>query len=157
MTNSKPDFRKIFEASPGAYLIITPQFDIVAVSNAYLAATMTIREYIVGRGLFEVFPDNPDDPNADGVANLTHSLKEVMRTKKPHTMAVQKYDIPKPVNKGGGFEVRFWRPVNSPILDDSDEILYITHCVEDITHMVDVLGDAMDKQMEIQQEKKQPN
>ncbi len=149
-----PDFRKIFESSPGAYLILSPDLTIVAVSNAYLKATMTKRNVIVGRGLFEVFPDNPDDPNANGVSNLTHSLNEVLRTKKPHTMAVQKYDIPKPKNRGGGFEVRYWRPENSPILDETGEILYITHYVEDVTHMVDVLGDAIDKQKQLQREKK---
>lgn len=156
LANPKPNFRKIFESSPGAYLILSPDFDIVAVSDAYLAATMTKRESIVGRALFEVFPDNPNDPTADGVANLTHSLTEVLRTKKPHTMRVQKYDIPKPEAKGGGFEVRFWRPENSPILDDDGKVLYITHCVEDVTHMVDVLGDAMDKQSTLTQEKGTP-
>jgi PAS domain S-box-containing protein len=153
MTISEPNFRKIFESSPGAYLILSPEFNIVAVSDAYLEATMTDREQIVGRGLFEVFPDNPKDPTANGVANLTYSLKEVLRTKKPHTMSVQKYDIPKPKNKGGGFEVRYWRPENSPILDEKNKVLYITHCVEDITHMVDALGDAVEKQLEIQQDK----
>jgi PAS domain S-box-containing protein len=152
MVDINPDFRKIFESSPGAYLILSPDFQIVAVSDAYLSATMTKREEIVGRGLFEVFPDNPDDPNADGVKNLTYSLNEVLRTKKPHTMAVQKYDIPKPHDKGGGFEVRYWRPENSPILDENDKIIYITHCVEDVTRMVDVLGDAMEKQKQLDQE-----
>jgi hypothetical protein len=68
-------------------------------------------------------------------------------------MAVQKYDIPKPEDKGGGFEVRYWRPENSPILDENNNVLYITHCVEDVTRMVDVLDDAMDKQKQLEQEK----
>lgn len=152
MINREPNFRKIFESSPGAYLILSPDFEIVAVSNAYLAATMTKREQIVGRALFEVFPDNPDDSVADGVANLTHSLGEVLRTNKSHTMAIQKYDIPKPKDEGGGFEVRFWRPENSPILDAEGKIIYITHCVEDVTRLVDVLGDAADKQKQLEQE-----
>lgn len=150
-TNGEPDFRKLFESSPGAYLILSPDFNIVAVSDAYLLATLTKRNELVGRGLFDVFPDNPDDPDANGVANLTHSLNEVLRTKKPHTMALQKYDVPKP--KGAGFEVKYWRPENSPILDDDGEVLYITHHVEDVTHMVDVLGDAMNKQKQLEKEK----
>jgi hypothetical protein len=107
---------------------------------------MTVREEIVGRGLFEVFPDNPDDPAADGVANLTHSLQSVLATKAPHTMTIQKYDIPRPQDQGGGFEARYWRPSNSPVLDDGGEVMYLTHQVEDVTHMMDVLEDAMDKQ-----------
>lgn len=140
----EPDFRKIFEGSPAAYLMLSPSFQIVAVSDAYLSATMTKREDIVGKGLFKVFPDNPDDPAADGVAKLTHSLKEVLKHKVSHKMYIQKYDIPRPEKFGGGFEARWWRPINSPVLDDNGNVVYITHHVEDVTHMIDVLEDAMD-------------
>jgi hypothetical protein len=87
---------------------------IVAVSDAYLHATMTRREDILGRGLFEVFPDNPDDPAATGVGNLRASLDRVRSGRLPDTMAVQKYDIRRPEADGGGFEVRYWSPLNSP-------------------------------------------
>ena len=60
------DYRRIFEATPGLYLLLDPDFNIVGVNEAYLSATMTRREDIVGKGLFEVFPDNPDDPAATG-------------------------------------------------------------------------------------------
>ena len=33
---------------------------------------------IMGKGMFEVFPDNPDDPNATGVSNLRDSLERVL-------------------------------------------------------------------------------
>lgn len=67
---SGPDFRWLFEGAPGLYLVLDPQLTIVAVSNAYLAATMTTRENILGRNLFEVFPDNPDHPDATGPGGL---------------------------------------------------------------------------------------
>ena len=111
------DFRALFESAPGLYLVLEPDLRIVAVSDAYLAATMTEREEIVGKYLFDVFPDNPADPAATGVRNLRASLDTVLRTGKPHTMAVQKYDIRRPEAEGGGFEERYWSPVNSPVLD----------------------------------------
>jgi hypothetical protein len=64
-----------------------------ASSDAYLAATKTRRDDIVGRGIFDVFPDNPDDPEATGVANLRASLERVRARRLPDAMAVQKYDI----------------------------------------------------------------
>ena len=100
------DFRRLFEAAPGCFLVLDPSLHIVAVSDAYLAATMTSREAIVGRPFFEVFPDNPDDPAASGVSNLRDSLRHVAETKQPHTVAVQKYDIRRPASLGGEFEVR---------------------------------------------------
>ena len=62
-----PDFRQVFEKSPELQLVVDVRFTIVAVTDAYCRATMTKRGDIVGRGLFEVFPDNPDDMRADGV------------------------------------------------------------------------------------------
>ena len=69
-----PDFQAVFEATPDLYLILTPDLRIVAVSDAYCRATMTERAAILGRGVFEAFPDNPADPTADGVSNLRTSL-----------------------------------------------------------------------------------
>ena len=75
----QPDFRALFEGAPDLYLVLTPDLKIVAVSEAYLRATMTTRDDIVGRGLFDVFPDNPHDPAATGVSNLNASLQRVLQ------------------------------------------------------------------------------
>src|ERR1043166_5087743 len=131
-----PDFRALFESAPGLYLVLTPDLTIVAVSDAYLRATMTKRREILGRGIFDVFPDNPDDHYATGVRNLRTSLQRVIQDKTPDTMAVQKYDIRKPESEGGGFEERFWSPVNSPIFGSDKGVLYIIHRVEDVTEFV---------------------
>src|SRR5262249_28475703 len=109
---------------------------IVAASDAYLRATMTRRVEILGRGLFDVFPDNPDDPAATGTANLRASLERVLARRAPDTMAVQKYDIRRPAAEGGGFEVRYWSPVNSPVLGRDGQVRYVIHRVEDVTERV---------------------
>ncbi len=131
-----PDFRALFESAPGLYLVLTPNLKIVAASDAYLRATMTKREEVLGRGIFEVFPDNPADPTATGVRNLNASLERVLRNKNPDAMAVQKYDIRRPEAKGGGFEERYWSPVNSPVFGPGGEVAYIIHRVEDVTEFV---------------------
>lgn len=136
--SSSLDFKLLFEQAPGLFLILKPDpdFTILTASDAYLSATLTEREKIVGRGLFEVFPDNPDDPKATGTSNLRASLERVLARKTADTMAVQKYDIRRPENEGGGFEERFWSPVNSPVLSASSDILWIIHRVEDVTEFV---------------------
>ncbi|RKH38993.1 PAS domain-containing sensor histidine kinase, partial [Corallococcus llansteffanensis] len=131
-----PDFRALFEASPNPYLVLTPGFVIVAVTEAYLRATQTRREAILGRHIFDVFPDNPDDPAATGVTNLRASLERVVKTGAPDAMAVQKYDIPRPEADGGGFDVRYWSPLNSPVFDGDGTLRYLIHRVEDVTDFV---------------------
>ena len=129
------DFDILFENAPDLYLIMDPQFKIVEVNKAYRTAALVTREYLIGKFIFEAFPDNPNDPNATGTANLKASLTRALKTKKPDAMAVQKYDI----NKGDGtFEVRHWSPSNTPVLNDKGEVLYIIHKVEDVTEFMKV-------------------
>lgn len=146
---SEPDFRALFEAAPGLYLVLDPELRIVAASDAYLRATMTRRDQIIGRGLFEVFPDNPDDPEATGVSNLSASLERVRRHRVPDTMAVQKYDIQRPEDEGGGFEERYWSPKNTPVLDTSGEVAYIIHRVQDVTDFIRLAERGTEQEAEI--------
>jgi signal transduction histidine kinase/DNA-binding response OmpR family regulator len=133
---AKLDFRSLFESAPGLYLVLDPDLQIVAMSDAYAIATMTRREEIIGRNIFDVFPDNPDDPDADGVRNLKASLAQVIEQKTANTMAIQKYDIRKSESEGGGFEKRYWSPFNSPVLGKNQKLAYIIHRVEDVTEFI---------------------
>jgi signal transduction histidine kinase/FixJ family two-component response regulator len=130
------DFKALFESGPGLYLILDPNLIIVAVSDAYLHATMTKRAEIVGRAVFDVFPDNPDDPTATGVATLRTSMERVRSDLVSDTVAVQKFDIRRPDSDGGGFETRYWSPVNSPILGPDGKLAFIFNRVEDVTEFM---------------------
>jgi PAS domain S-box-containing protein len=136
-TDFELDYRQLFESSPGLFLVIkadSPVFTILDASDAYLKATMTNRQEIMGRGLFEVFPDNPTDNKADGVSNLKNSLEFVMRNKTAHEMPVQKYDVQRH-DSGGHFEERYWAPLNSPVFDNN-KITCIIHKVQDVTEVI---------------------
>ena len=132
------DFQRLFAVIPGLYIIYDLDFVIVGGSDAYFQATKTKREEVVGRHLFEVFPDNPDDLNADGVRNLRASIESVLKHQKQHMMAVQKYDIRRPASEGGGFEECYWTSVNSPFFNEHGEMTHIIHRAEDVTEFVRV-------------------
>jgi two-component system, cell cycle sensor histidine kinase and response regulator CckA len=132
-SSRQPDFRVLFESAPGLYLVVTSDLRIVAASDAYLQATMTKRDEILGRGVFDVFPDNPRDPTASGVRNLKASLERVIKGRVSDAMAVQKYDIRRPDSEGGEFEERYWSPANFPVCGATGEVTYIIHRVEDVT------------------------
>jgi PAS domain S-box-containing protein len=128
------EIQRAFRHAPGHFLILSAEagFPIVGASDSYLRATYT-DESIFGRRLFEVFPDNPQDPNATGVRDLTASLQRVLASRAPDTMGVIRYDVPLPDGADGGFEERYWRPVNAPVLDEQGEVQYIIHRIEDAT------------------------
>lgn len=139
MNKSTTDFQSIFKSLPGLYLILrpnTPKYTIEYSSDAYNKQTMTERDKIIGRGLFEVFPDNPEDKNANGESNLSISLLRVLETRKQDILPVQRYDIRRPKIMGGGFEERYWTPINTPVLDEQGKVIYIIHQAEDVTERV---------------------
>lgn len=136
MAEESPDFRALFEASPDVLLVLlpdAPRFTIVAATQSRLLATQTTYEQNIGHGLFELFPDNPDDPSATGTSNLRLSLQRVIATRAADTMAVQKYDIRAP---DGTFQSKYWSPKNLPVLGPNGELRYILHRVEDVTELV---------------------
>lgn len=130
------NFARVFDAVPSPCLLLTPQFVICGANQAYLRATHRTVEELYGQFMFDAFPDNPDDPTANGVANLRTSLERALRTRRPDTMAVQKYDIEVRAGHGARFEERFWSPVNVPVLDAQGRVELLIHRVDDVTALI---------------------
>ncbi|MEI9929484.1 MAG: PAS domain-containing protein [Rhizomicrobium sp.] len=128
-----PDFTAVFEKLPRPYLVIDAHFVIVAQNDAHAAVTMMKKGSAIGRQLFEVYPDNPEHYSADGVSYLRASILSVIKTRHADEMAMQKYDVQRSWAQGGGFETRYWRVVNIPILDDKGFVKWILNCPEDVT------------------------
>lgn len=129
-------YQRVFEALPGAFLLLLPDsdFTIAGVSDEYLKATLRQRDEIIGRPVFEVFPDNPDTPEANSTRNLSRSLQKVVATRQPDIMAIQRYDVRRP--DGEGFDVRYWSPINAPVLSDDGGLLCVAHRVDNVTEYV---------------------
>jgi len=135
----QPDFLSVFESLPGAYIVLlpSPEHQIVAISDEYLRVTLTRREDLLGKSLFEAFPTNPEDTESQsGVQRFRESIARILMQKKADSMAMQKYDIPRAPHDGGGYEVRYWNPVNAPVLDKMGNVRFIIHRVEDVTSLV---------------------
>jgi PAS domain S-box-containing protein len=130
------DFRVLFESAPGLFLVLEPNppyFTIRGASDAYLKATNTKRNEITGKGIFDIFPDDPNDPAATGIKNLRTSLERVLKEKAANTMEVQKYGNSHRRYQENGFEERYWSQLNMPVFDNAKNIKYIIHRAEDVT------------------------
>ncbi|MEU7378009.1 SpoIIE family protein phosphatase [Streptomyces albidoflavus] len=132
---SQIDYKALFMAAPGPNLVLGPDLVIVDVNEAYLQVTGRTREDLIGLYLFDAFPRNPADPHASGMQDLDASLHRALRTKEPDTMALMKYDIPRP-GRPGAFEERWWSPINTPVLGPDGQVAWIIHRVEDVTAFV---------------------
>lgn len=138
-----PDFQKVFECSPTPYMLLSPDLIIVGVNEAYAKATLINRSEVIGKHLFVVFPDNPNDDASSSTKLLSFSINTVVKRKKSHLMGITRYDIPVP-GKSGEFEERFWQPRNNPVFNDAGDVVYILHDAEDVTDLVKSKNQAKD-------------
>ena len=129
----QPHFEDVFQLLPTPSLLLlpdAPKFTIVAVNKAYLETMISIEEDLLGKGIFEAFPDNPKDLISKGSSNLMKSLEQVVSKKESHKIPLQKYNMLLPgISK---FKVRYFNIQNIPLKDDG-KINYILHSVEDVT------------------------
>ncbi|HEV7992708.1 MAG TPA: ATP-binding protein [Gemmatimonadaceae bacterium] len=138
-----PDFEAFFEALPAPCIVFAadaPRFTIVAVNDAYLTATNSVRygvRGLLGRPLFQTFPDPLFDPMATETANLRISLHRVMQSRASDRMLVQRYTTR---HEDGREEERLWCPINAPVLDDDGQVAFVVHHVEDVTARLATYG-----------------
>ncbi|MGW4704413.1 PP2C family protein-serine/threonine phosphatase [Streptomyces sp. NPDC004285] len=129
------DYEAVFQALPGAVALLTPGLVYTDVNEAYLLTAGRTREQIVGRFLFDVFPDNPGDPSATGTRNLRASLERVVATRERDSMALQRYDVESP-DRPGHWQERYWSPVNVPVLAPDGSVALVLHRVEEVTELI---------------------
>ncbi len=134
----EPDFLRLFQAAPTPYVVLSPAFVILAVNDAFLEVSRRTRDSLVGRLVFDAFPDNPRDPAPTGVQSLRRSLERVLHARCTDMMPVQQYDISEGTPPDVQFVERHWCPVNVPVLGANGEVQYILHCVEEISRLLDV-------------------
>jgi PAS domain-containing protein len=132
------DYKLIFDSMPGMCLVLDPSFKIFAQNRAHAKATLSIAMNVTGRGLFEVFPDNPADSNADGVASVRRSLLKVLKTRETDVMPIVRYDV-QPAS--GKFQSRYWAITNTPILGPDGYVQWIINRAEDVTELIDLRQD----------------
>ena len=124
------NFKALFEEAHGSILVLNPSFTILAISDAYVEATYTKREDLVGKYFFDVFQDTK---NTTAVAETKASLEYVLKNKKPHLMPMLRMEIK---NLAGVVEEKYWNPINKPILTKDNQVQYIVHIVKDLTEFV---------------------
>jgi PAS domain-containing protein len=135
MTAPQIDYAAVFRDLPIPVLLLTPQYVIADLNLAYQQVTGRTREELLGRHLFEAFPDNPEDPDASGVRGIAASLERVLANGKPDTLSLQQYDV-EMLDNPGQFARRFWCPVNAPVFGPDGQLMLLVQCVEEITTRV---------------------
>jgi PAS domain S-box-containing protein len=135
MAETSIDYQEVFRTMPGATALLTPDGTILDVNDGYLEASGRSREQLLGRNLFDVFPQNPDDPSVLGPDQLRDSLETVVATGERDVLMPVRYDVEDP-GRPGEFEERYWAVVNTPMHDPVGRVVMITHKADEVTHIV---------------------
>jgi len=123
-------YKAVFEQSLALLLIIDTNFSIAAASDGFLDVTKSSREQVLGKYVFDVFPKSKPHIQSVLISTMREAIQKVLKTKKTHTSSVVRYDIP---NEEDGFDTRYWKAINTPILDEHGEVMYIKQRFEDVT------------------------
>jgi PAS domain S-box-containing protein len=131
----------LFDCQPTAQMVFEPDLHVVAANRRYCEMLGINRSELVGKRVFEAFPANPDDPQADAEQELKASVDLVVKTGNAQEMPLRQHDV---MGRDGNYRVRYWRIINSPVFADSDDhakVTHIIHTAEDITGSI--LGDRV--------------
>ncbi len=132
MPHNQP-ISQVFQLLPNPSLILlsdAPKFTITAVNTAYLEAGNFKEKDLLGKGIFEVFPENPEGKISNGTESFRNSLNLVIAEKDSHKMPLQKYDLP--LGGTSKFKLRYAIVQNIPIKDDNNKLTHIFHSVEEV-------------------------
>ncbi|MGZ5818696.1 MAG: ATP-binding protein [Burkholderiaceae bacterium] len=143
---NKIDYKALFAVSPYPYVLIAPDLTILDANNAYLKLTGRKSEEIVGRSVPDAFPIDPANPDATNLEEVRASIAQVIATRRPHITKFYRYAVSQETPDGRIFDQRYWSTVNSPVLNESGEVAFITQNVIDVTDLYsfeDISADPM--------------
>ena len=122
------DFFAVFDLGTSPHMILDRELRFVAVNRSYEAATMRSRDELLGKRLFDVFPESGETEQ-----RLRLSLETAFETGQPDTIAIIPYEISLPEHRGGGREIRYWSATHIPILGPDGTAIYVIQNTNDVT------------------------
>jgi PAS domain S-box-containing protein len=118
------DFGHVFNSLQNHVLIIGTDLKLIAVSEGILKSSGLIREKIVGKNVFDIFTQDPNDQTSFPV-----SIRTALNEKKLHEMGVIEWKRPE-------VPTTYWKARSYPVLNQQNEVLYIVHESFEITNEI---------------------
>ena len=123
---------------PGAaVMMLDRDLRIRGVNAAYEELSLRQRDDLLGKCVFDEFPDDPSDPQASGSSQLAVSIESALSRNTTATMPIVRYDICDPKDPDV-FLPKLWTCSNLAVSDGEAQI-GVLHQVAPITSLDDAL------------------
>lgn len=124
------DYRALFQASPNSYMLLTRDLTIVTANEAYLQATGSTLAQLVGRNVFDAFPNEAGSNAEESIQLMKQSFARVLAQGVRDTLALVSYQIP-----GLDGSERAWSATHTPLLDAQGEVEFILQHTTDVSDL----------------------
>ena len=127
-----PDFGIAFSLLPIPFVMVLandPMFTFIAANNAYLELSGVALEDLLGRGVFEIFPGDPD---LTDTLSLRQSYRRVIETRASDQLPLFHYGV----TGAAGSGERYFSSTNTPVLDANGQVESIIQSVEEVTERI---------------------
>ncbi|MEY8015377.1 ANTAR domain-containing protein [Mycobacterium servetii] len=119
------------QSGPVGIAFLDCDLNIRGFDATFETVTMRRRDETLGQNVFDVFPDNPDDPQATGSSLLAASMESALRRRSTDPIPICRYDITDPQNPGV-YLPKLWSSTSTAV-DDGGEQIGVLHRVVEIT------------------------
>jgi PAS domain S-box-containing protein len=135
MTQRTPelDFERIFDATPSALMVLDHELRYVAANAEYVRVTATNLDALLGKRIFDLFPNDENDPNNLPAQMLRRSLERVLATGQRDHLALIPYKVPMEVDGEVRTVERFWSATHTPIHGSNGKLAFILQHTVDVT------------------------
>ena len=120
------DFEAVFALLPTPFMLLDRNMRYVAMNEAYLTATHSTRERLMGQYIFDVFPETGDRHDI-----LKNSLQCALNGTRDKIFQLP-YAIPDATSLSG-FKHSYWNAVHTPLRDKSGTVTHVIQQTIDIT------------------------
>ncbi len=118
------DFKHVFDGMTDSYMIMDRDLNIVYANAAYLKSTQRTLDEIVGRYVFDAFPDT-EERVAEVLAEFNGALQGRVTLLKDQYFELDHAD--------GTRQTHCWRAVQTPYFGDEGAVEFVVQHAEDIT------------------------
>lgn len=125
------DFTQVFGTLPAPYAILDTSLCFVTVNHAYLVETQRKRENIIGRYIFEVFPETPEREE------LFKAAFKKAACGTANSVVRQPFSIDRGEAGEGGRSEVWWTTHQIPIRAEDGEVIAVLLKAEDVTASVE--------------------